>query len=167
MTPRTFVASCLFLLACFAAPRAFAANECNVVGPASGVNFGVYDPATGTAVASTGTITVACTGNKTVTFELGTGGGTYANRRMTTSPGTDQLFYNLYIEASHVTIFGKTGAGGASATCTTGATSPGCLGSNPTGSEKLVERTIYGLIPASQNVGAGTYTDTVTYTVVF
>jgi spore coat protein U-like protein len=167
MTIRHFAALCLLLLACLAAPRAFAANDCNLVGTASGVNFGTYDPATGTAVTATGTITVACTGNRTVTFELGPGGGTILARRMTTASGTDQLSYNLYLEASNTTIFGQTGIAGSSGVCTTGVNSQGCMGDNPTGSDKLAQRTIYGLIPAGQNVGAGAYTDTITYTVVF
>ena len=169
MISRPFATMCLLLLACVGAPRAFAANECTVVGPASGVNFGTYDTASGTAVTAIGTsITVACTGNRTVTFELGSGGGSITSRYMTTGlPGSDLLYYNLYLEPANVTIFGTTGVGGTAATCTTGVNTTACMGDNPTGSDKLAQRRIYGLIPAGQNVGAGTYTDTITYTVTF
>lgn len=162
----TLVLRVLFALACcILAPRAFAAEECTV--STTGLNFGTYDPTSGTAVSAQGTIEVLCRGNPlSVTIAIGTGGSNaYANRRMTS--GASNLFYNLYVDAARTTIFGDGTGGSSAATCTTGTINNGCTGDNPTGSDRRAIRPVYGLIPASQAVGPGTYTDTLTYTVTF
>ena len=159
----------LLLLACAGfAPRAFAANEdCTV--NASGVAFGTYDPGSATPLDGQGTVQVDCRGNAiVVNITLGPGGsGSYAARRMTN--GTDNLFYNLYLDTNRTVVFGN-GTGGSSAgPCTTGIgnSSTGCTSSNPNGSDRRAVRAIYGRVNASQNVGVGTYTDTITYRVTF
>ena len=94
----------LAIACCLVVPRAFAAEECTV--STTGVNFGTYDPTSGTAVTAQGTIEVLCRGNAlNVTIAIGTGGSnSFANRRMT--DGTTDLFYNLYTTAARTTIFG-------------------------------------------------------------
>jgi spore coat protein U-like protein len=158
----------LLLIACAGfAPRAFAAEDCTVT--ASGVAFGTYDPGSATPLDGQGTVQVDCRGNPLlVTITLGTGGsGSYAARRMTN--GTDNLFYNLYLDANRTVIFGNGTGGSLSGTCTTGEgfSSPGCTSTNPSGSHRRAVRAIYGRVNASQNVGVGLYTDTITYTVTF
>ena len=155
----------LAIACCVVVPRAFAAEECTV--STTGVNFGTYDPTSGTAVTAQGTIEVLCRGNTlTVTIGIGTGGSnSYANRRMT--DGTTDLFYNLYTTAARTTIFGDGTGGSSTVSCTTGVTSNGCTGDNPSGSDRRAIRPVYGLMPASQAAGPGTYTDTLTYSVTF
>lgn len=159
----------LALAACLVAPCAWAAagDNCTVI--VTGVNFGTYDPTTGIAVTGQGQFQIDCNRNDTdVTISLGTGGSnSYASRRM--QNGTDFLYYNLYLDPSHSTIFGNGTSGSSTVMCRTGLgnTQNGCTGSNPAGSTRRTVRPFYGLMPASQNVGSGLYTDTVTYTITF
>jgi spore coat protein U-like protein len=164
---------CLVLFAiaaCCVVPRAWAAasgDNCTVT--VTGVNFGAYDPTSGVATTGQGQFQIDCNKNDTeVLISLGTGGsGSYASRRMTT--GSDLLNYNLYLEPSHATIFGDGSGGSSTVMCMTGAgnNQNGCTGSNPSGSGRRTVRPFFGLMPASQNVGPGLYTDTVTYTITF
>ncbi|MEQ1439345.1 spore coat U domain-containing protein [Fontimonas sp. SYSU GA230001] len=126
----------------------------------SPVVFGSYNPISGAAVDSTGTVTVTCTAVVSISVNysiaLGTGlGGSFAPRRMTS--GANTLPYNLYTSASRSTVWGD-GSGGTS-TVSDGYTL-GLL---------LVTRnyTVYGRIPASQNVAAGAYADTIVVTVTY
>lgn len=165
MNPTTVLRLLLVLACLFVAPRAWAAEDCNVLTPS--LNFGAYDPTSAAPVTVQGTIEVWCRGNALqVTIALGTGGSnSYANRRMTN--GTDDLFYNLYLDAGHGIVFGDGAGGSSTASCFTGSANNGCTGDNPSGSDRRAIRPVYGLLPGSQNVGVGTYTDTITYTVTF
>jgi spore coat protein U-like protein len=122
-----------------------------------GVAFGAYNPQSGTPDDGTGTISVRCLFiDPAPNVALGTGSsGTYAPRRMTNGPWT--LNYNLYTTAARTIVWGN-GAGGTQ-TVTLNA---------PTGFPFFTyTRTVYGRVPASQNVGAGTYNDTVVVTVTW
>lgn len=157
----------LALACCGFAPRVFAADSCSIA--AGLVDFGTYDPTSATALDGQGSVTVTCTGgnNLPVTIGLGTGGaGTYTPRRMVS--GAETLNYNLYTSIGRTTIFGN-GGSFPTVTCTVGATSTDCLGSNPAGGTRVAVRTIYGRIPALQNVTGvgGGFTDNVTVTVTF
>ena len=69
--------------------------------------------------------------------------------------GTTMLSYNLYTTLQHATIWGD-GSG------TT------AINSNTNASQSTVTtHTIYGLIPAGQDVPAGNYSDAITITVSF
>ena len=121
---------------------------------ALGVDFGGYDPFSGAAVDSTGTVTVSCDIINTYSIALSTGGsGSYTPR--TLFNGSYTLDYNLFVDSALSTIWGD-GTGGTS-------TSSGSIG-------LLLlpnDHTIYGRIPGGQNPAAGSYSDTITVTVTY
>ncbi|MGH8280664.1 MAG: Csu type fimbrial protein [Gammaproteobacteria bacterium] len=166
----------LLSLWAFIPKTAWAASSCRANGnltvtvSGTGVTFGSYDVMSAAATPGTGTVTVSATCTRanlpfTVNYSiaLSTGGsGTFTPRSMTS--GTSQLQYNLYTTASLTTIWGD-GSGGTqtvadmiTGTCT-GPGGRNCSGSQPD--------TVYGNIPATQNVVAGSYTDTINVTVAF
>lgn len=118
------------------------------------MNFGSYNIFSVASLAASTTVSITCDyflGGGTITASLSTGAsGSYTNRTM--SNGTDTLDYNLYADAAHTQVFGD-GTGG---TDTYQATLQG-------GFFGAVQSsfTVYGLIPAQQNISPGNYTDTV------
>lgn len=122
---------------------------------ATNVAFGTYDPFSGSALDSTGTVTVDC-GTLTstqYTVSLSTGGnGTYFPRAM--NSGGNTLPYNLYTDSAHTTIWGD----GSGATATVS-------GSASLGNPK--NHTVYGRIPGGENPVVGSYADSITATVTF
>jgi len=125
---------------------------------ATGVAFGNYNTLSASPDDSTGTISATCLiFDAAPDVDIGTGNsGTYNPRRM--SNGSSNLNYNLYTNAARTIIWGN-GTGGTSGAVLT------------TQSTFLIwrtyARTVYGRIPASQNVSAGTYGDTLIITVTF
>ena len=85
-----------------------------------------------------------------ITIQLNQGNASSYNPRQLRS-GPDSLNYNLYLDAAGQFIWGDT-TGGTSAYTST------VLNGNVT---------IYGRIPARQNVKVGTYTDTIVVTINF
>lgn len=124
---------------------------------ATTVAFGSYNPFNASNTDSTGTISVACSGLGVLvnyTIKLSTGGsGSYSPRRM--SSGGNTLNYNLYTTSGRTTTWGD-GTGG------TGTISDGYTLSIGTTTRPY---TVYGRVPALQNVRSGAYTDTITVTV--
>ena len=120
-----------------------------------GVNFGAYDVFNTTPTDSTGSMTYTCVSLlSTITIDLSKGSGSgYIPRRM--HKGSDHMDYNLYLDASFVTVWGD-GTGGSSRY---GPVTP------PLASPVTV--TIYGRIPALQNIKAGSYMDTIVATINF
>jgi len=91
----------------------------------------------------------------TITIDLSKGSApSYFPRQM--RKGAETMSYNLYLDAARVSGWGD-GTGG---TSRYGPMFPPLLGSP-------VTVTVYGRIPASQNVSAGAYTDTITATINF
>lgn len=139
-----------------------AAVSCSVsaVGPA----FGIYSPLSAAPTYANGSITATCTllsGSTTSiamvsNYSFGAS-GTFAARTLVA--GTQKLNYNLYFDAAYTQIRGDgTGGsqqGGANFTLTKSA---------PTGETTSI---IYGRIPAAQDVGAGSYLDTIVVTVTY
>lgn len=113
------------------------------------VSFGSYDPLGASALDGVGSINVSCDAVTMMTVSLSSGAGTFADRRM--NGGATQLSYNLYTDTSRVTVWGD-GVGG---------------GSTVSANSSNVDLTVYGRIPASQNVPANVYTDTITVTVTY
>lgn len=129
----------------------------------SPVDFGAYDPTSATDLDGTGTVTVLCTNGTSGYVTLGEG----ANADAASTPeapvrqmaggvgGTDLLGYQLYSDAGRSTVWGNTGT----------------TGENHVGDGTSTALTVYGRIPAGQNVSAGAdataYTDTVLATVEF
>lgn len=129
----------------------FSALACTV--SATGASFGVFDPLENVAVDTTGTITVTCSPSASYTIELSAGhAGTYSPRKMA-GPGGRTLDYNLFRDASRTTVWGD-GIGG---TSTVDGSDDGSGSSH----------TLYGTIPAGQNPYVGSYSDSISVTVVF
>lgn len=134
-----------------------AASHCSV--SANNYSFGNYDPMSSlpTNVTGTNLISVTCNGNgsSTITVDLSTGssGVYFPSRQMNSAFTTDVVNYNLYTDASLTTVWGD-GTGG-----TGNVVIPYAMG--------VSNFTVYGLIPAQQNIGAGSYADTITVTVTF
>lgn len=118
------------------------------------VAFGVYSPLNVVPTDTAGTLRVSCdTATVGYTLLLSSGGaGSYAPRRLT--GGAYTLAYNLYIDALRTVVWGD-GSGG-TATVSGAFALPGAI-----------DHTVYGRVPAQQNVGAGAYTDTITVTLNF
>lgn len=124
----------------------------------TGVAFGTYNVFNAGVVSSTGSVSYTCGllealfGNITIALSTGQS-GTYASRQM--RKGTEPLLYNLYLNAAATSIWGN-GTGG---TQTYARTRP------PFNTAVVV--TVYGRLPAGQDVSAGTYTDTISATINF
>jgi spore coat protein U-like protein len=117
--------------------------------------FGSYDPLqvhAATALDAQSDVTITCTRGSASTVGLGLGANAAgAVRRMIN--GTQFLTYELYKEAARTNIWGDAGAGLV----------------NPGAAPSIAPRalTVYGRIPAGQDVGTGPYTDTVIASVTF
>jgi len=131
-------------------------NSC-VVNSASAMAFGNYDVNLG-AVTSTSAININCTKSDTYTIALnyGANGGSAANRIM--ANGTNLLDYNLFVDSGYANVWNST--------CGSGMNCDGGTGAGP-GVGNAQSYTVYGKIPAGQNVPAGSYSDTITVTVTF
>ena len=156
MKKKNIILSSLALLSTFAlAPRADGALTCTF-GSVTGVNFGSYDVFSASPTTSTGTISYSCKkvgGPQVMVMSLSTGSsGTFANR--TLRSGVNILNYNLYPTAANSQVWGDG----------TGTTYQYSI--DPV--DNLVDTiTVYGTIPAGQDVGVGSYTDTITVTMNF
>ncbi len=130
------------------------ANNCTMT--TAPVAFGAYDPVVANAATDlpgTGTINVSCTKGASATIDLGVGGNlSGGSRRM--ADGTDFLGYALYTDLAHTTVWGTGLAGGTTKAYTSTSKAPFAI-------------TVYGNIPQNQDVGAGSYSDTVVATVNF
>lgn len=119
--------------------------------------FGTYDQTSATAKDANITMTINCTGVATLftaDVSMSTGGsGSATARRM--ASGSNLLYYNIYSDSNHSIVWGD-GTGGAPIVQVP---IGGLLGATATA-------TAYGRIPALQNVAVGSYTDTVTITVI-
>lgn len=128
-------------------------NSCTV--QVDDLNFGVVSDLTPTTSGLTNAI-VDCTGIGpfTVSFDIGTGGGTLTTRQMA-GPGGATIGYNIYRNAAHTEILGD---GTSAGTFTISGTSTGNADTFP----------VYGLTAANQNPKPiGDYTSTITATVTF
>jgi spore coat protein U-like protein len=124
---------------------------------ANALNLGNYDPVGANAAAAataTTTLSVSCTSGAAATVTLGQGDNVGAastdadpNRRLT--DGTNFLNYGLFTDVGLSDEWGNTVGTGVA----------------HTGTGSAVALTVYGSIPAAQNVPAGTYTDTVVATI--
>lgn len=150
---------CAWLL--LADPAAVRAADCSV-GTVS-TAFGIYDPLSPSPNDNgVGAVEVTCqyTGqNERVAYRVSLSrgiGGSYTPRQM--ASGGERLAYNLYQEASRVTIWGD-GTGGSFPL-------NGQLPIlNPGQRVRRATHSIYGRIPAVQDIAVGSYSDVVTVTV--
>lgn len=119
---------------------------------ANSLAFGTYDPTAATPLDGSTTLSVFCTVGSSFTVGLNAGtasGATVTTRRMTN--GANTLGYALYQEAIRTNNWGNT-PGTDTPAAITALVLPSTL-------------TVYGRIPANQNVPAASYTDTITVTV--
>jgi len=122
---------------------------------AAPVNFGAYAPSSASERLGYGTVNVTCPGTASPTAQLSISAGasaSFLSRRM--NSGANALQYNLYTSSAVGAPVWGDGSGG-SVTVT-------IAGANAT-----TATTVYGRIPAQQNVQAGTYSDTMIVTVTF
>ena len=129
-------------------------NNCTI--STAALAFGAYDPVVTNASSpldGTGTVTIACTKGATTTIGLGLGTNASGSTRRMTDGSGNYLTYEAYQESSHSTVWGTSGAG-----LLTPAAAP---------SKAARSFTVYGRIAGSQDIPAGSYTDTVTATVNF
>lgn len=133
-------------------------NNCTIT--TSALSFGAYDPIVANASEAkdgTGTVSTTCTTGASVKITLDQGAkpdtgstDTLPLRRMI-SGESNYLSYALWQDIDRSNIWANTSDTGVSDTGTGGISS----------------KTVYGRIPAGQNVPAGSYTDTVVATVTF
>lgn len=130
------------------------ANNCTITTAA--VGFPAYDPIATHAAApddsTSGSVTITCTKGSAATIGLGLGSNV-SGTQMRMANGTNFLNYGLFQDAGRATVWGTSGAGLLS----------------PVAAPSKAPRTftVYGRIPAGQDLPAGTYNDTVTATVNF
>jgi spore coat protein U-like protein len=133
--------------------------DANCTISATDLDFGSYDPVAANKTAPQDvntTVTVLCTkGSTGVTVGLNTGAHPAAGNRFM-SNGTDTLQYELYSDSAGGTVWGNSGGGLV--------TWPAF---GPIGGGTGVSHTVFGRIPAGQDVSVGNYTDTITATVNF
>ena len=132
------------------------ASSCTV--SATAVDFGTQTiiDMSGTLNETTpGVLTVTCTNGEDYSIELSAGGGagaTFATRKMTGGPGgTATINYTLYTSSGRTTVWGD------------GTASSGTVSGTGTGDPQTIN--VHAQVPQQNNVGVGSYTDTVTVTV--
>lgn len=145
--------SASLLLFCLLPLGAHAA--CHVT--ASPLSFGAYDVFDPLARPSAATLTVWCDPGQPADVTIGIGpsarSGSISTRQMQLVSGTDRLNYNLFTDASLTSVWGD-GTAGASVVVP-----------HVTHGSGNIPVTVYGAIPAGQDVSAGTYSDSVLVTV--
>jgi len=122
------------------------------------LTFGRYEASALSGSEAQGTISVLCSQllpGESLRITIGSGDhGSGWNRHL--ASGASRLAYQLYLDSSRTQVFGD-GTGGTTAWTHT-------AGSQPVSSFDVP---VYGHIPAGQWVAAGSYTDTLTVTLVF
>ena len=129
-------------------------NAACLIASINGASFGLYNVFTSSSNTSgVGSLTVNCNGGGSSSFvtSLSTGQSKTFSMRVMKSGG-NSLNYNLYTSAARTVVWGN-GTGGSNVIST--------LRSNNTA------LSIFGEIPAEQDPGVGTYTDSITATVSF
>lgn len=124
---------------------------CSVVSPAT-LSFGTQT-SLGSALDSTGTLSVTCSNTTPYTVGLNAGGGTgatVATRKL--AAGGTTVNYTLYRDAGRTLVWGNTVATDTQA---------------GTGSGAAQSLTIYGRVPVQTTPAPGSYTDAVTVTVSY
>lgn len=116
-------------------------------------DFGIYTPSSlADNINGINTLTATCTLAVPYTLGLDAGigtGATAAARKMTRVGGTEMLDYSLYQTVDRLLVLSDV------------------LTLSGVGTGLAIDHTVFGKIPASQNVPAGNYADTVTATITF
>jgi spore coat protein U-like protein len=117
------------------------------------VAFGDYNVLSASPKTSTGSVTYQCTLGVNIIVTLSRGSSATFDPR-TMLNGTEALNYNLYREAAFQNIWGDGTGGTQSYSALAALLVP-------------VTVTVYGRVPAGQNVAAGAYADSVVATIIF
>ena len=128
---------------------------------ATSLPFGSYNPANGVALDGTGTVDVTCSVTlvglgASWTIQLSSGGAlSYTPRQM--ANGAARMNYNIFTTARRTTVWGD----GSGATAV--------VADNQTliNGTSVNHYTMYGRIPALQDVRAGAYTDSIVVTLLY
>jgi spore coat protein U-like protein len=152
MTARPLLACTVVAFALLATTEAAAYTGCAV--SAATLNFGVYDPTSGSNKSASATFTVSCVkqaGDANFNYRIlsSVGSGTFTTRTM--SNGSDALNWNVYTDAAWTTVWGD---GTAPSTFLSGTLN---LAAAATGATVSNSHTVYGLITAGQDLSAGSY----------
>jgi len=121
---------------------------------ATSVSFGAYDVFNGAPRDSTGSVIYNCNRRTPITIALDRGGAPSFNPRRMLKV-SEPLNYNLYLNAATTIIWGD-GSGGTQVHSD----------SNPPRNQNVTV-TIFGRIPAGQDVSSGSYTNMITATINF
>jgi len=131
------------------------ASNCTI--SANAVAFPSYDPisthATSPDDSNSGSVVIACTKGTSANIGLGLGSNASGSTRRMKDSGTNLITYELYSDSGRATVWGNASGSWLSA------------GLAPDKNPRTF--TVYGRIPAAQDVPAGTYNDTVVATVNF
>ena len=126
---------------------------------ATSINFGKYDVFDITAVNGMGSITVSCdeapTADVAISISESLYSGDFYNRQMKNMGDGNLLNYNVYTDIAQTKIWGNG----------TGSSSTQLIKNVTKNKAKMV--TVYGSIPARQNISAGTYGDNLTVTILW
>lgn len=147
---------CLGSGAAMAACSAMGACSCTI--GLTSVSFGNYDRLSSSPTDTVGNLKVECVSSDpenstfTVAFSAGSSGNSNARAMV---KGAYKIYYNLYTDAVRTVIWGD-GSGSGQTIISVFPPSRGAKNFS-----------IYGRIPALQNVPAGTYRDTITVTVTY
>jgi spore coat protein U-like protein len=154
----------VLLLLALAAPLAWPATVCRLVGGVS-MGFGSYDYFSAVPNDSQTTVSVSCdrsggapTVTVTVRIDQGANGAGVGSRRMLHTGGSgDLLNYGLYRDVARSQVWGMTDT-----VDTMGATL-----AVPNKGSAGASFTVYGRIPARQDLSAGNYADSVQITILY
>lgn len=154
-TPRNPFLIALAFVALGVAPRAAAYDTCAISSPT--LAFGAYDPTSASARTASISFTVSCIkragdANQTYRVLASVGSGTFTTRTM--SNGTDALNWNLYSDAAMTVIWGD---GTAPSVLISGSMPFAAAANNTTVTQT---HTVYGSIPAGQDLSVGNYLPT-------
>lgn len=143
----------ILISCCYASPVSAA---CTI--STTPVRFGSYNVFSSTPSDATGSISVKCNERPppTVTISIGQSpnSGGFTPRKMKLTKGTELIEYNLFIDTNRTTIWGD----GSGSTSTV---------RRKHIKKKPVVSTVYGRIPPLQDVKEGSYTETLTVTIVW
>jgi len=137
-----------------------AATTCTMA--ISNLVFGGYDVFSPASLDTSATVIVTCSRdggpqntNVTIAIGRGTHGGSTSSRKMKMNGGGgDLLGYNLFRDAGRTAVWGETGLDAFTQTLAV-----------PNNFSAQLTATIFGRIPAGQDVSMGTYSDSVVVTV--
>lgn len=118
--------------------------------------FGSYDPVVANATTpldATATVTIACTMGTPATIGLDAGSNALASQRRLTNASSAYMNYQMFLDSAHATVWGNESANQMDA------------GTAPSKEPRAFS--VYGRIPAGQDVPIGPFSDSVVATVNF